>query len=187
VKRHLFNLLAAASLALGLASTALWFRSFRQYDHIHGIVRRNFLLELGSQPNRLYFQIDQLEKDFELPTSVPRFGWHSVPWSGADVLWADLPSNVIFDHWGFALLRGHDVLEVPYVVPMIGVSTPHWFVATMCYLLFGLVAYHALKLRTRHRLGLCPMCGYDLRATPDRCPECGTAVPAIARRGKMLA
>jgi hypothetical protein len=59
------------------------------------------------------------------------------------------------------------------------VVVPYWMLLAPA-LVFPLIASaRALRRRWRARqwrmAGHCPVCGYDLRATPDRCPECGAA------------
>jgi hypothetical protein len=56
---------------------------------------------------------------------------------------------------------------------------PHWFlvVITGASPILWLSAARNRRRRLRELAGLCRMCGYDLRATPERCPECGE-VPA---------
>jgi hypothetical protein len=57
-----------------------------------------------------------------------------------------------------------------FVVIMALQFVGHWGRA----LLIGRQIHHAIRVDLR-AAGRCTSCGYDLRATPSRCPECGRA------------
>jgi hypothetical protein len=57
---------------------------------------------------------------------------------------------------------------------------PHWALLTVCAAgavsSWRMVRSH--RRASRRRAGRCASCGYDLRMTPDRCPECGVVPSA---------
>ncbi|HEY2588143.1 MAG TPA: hypothetical protein VGI81_20535 [Tepidisphaeraceae bacterium] len=58
---------------------------------------------------------------------------------------------------------------------------PHWiaFAATCCLPAMAVLgSLHRTFRRRRRRRQFCLSCGYDLRASTARCPECGTPIPA---------
>ena len=59
---------------------------------------------------------------------------------------------------------------------MYGVAAPLWFVALVLGVVPGWWLMRILRRRRRGAGSCCRQCGYDLRATPLRCPECGMEV-----------
>jgi hypothetical protein len=56
-------------------------------------------------------------------------------------------------------------------------AVPSWF-CVACPLVCFASWLRAKRAGTAHREpGFCHKCGYDLRASKDRCPECGTPIP----------
>ncbi|CAN5391259.1 hypothetical protein BH09PLA1_BH09PLA1_12800 [soil metagenome] len=63
------------------------------------------------------------------------------------------------------------------------VGVPYWCILLLCVPFPAAWVLRRRKIAKRRIAGQCLTCGYDLRATSDRCPECGTPAPPIPSPG----
>ena len=186
--RHLFTLCSAVSLLLCVAVCVLWVRSYWWCDLFNAdrVDAQNYKIatgsvfdfELASGLGGIFIGYEQFHDPRDGPEEDDGRHWR-VYWkselpekfAGTDHLdAAESPAARLGFHWEgeFWDARNHHIMTV----------VPHWFAALIASVIPA-CRYLRSRRRSRPRPGLCRRCGYDLRATPGRCPECGAA--AVAR------
>jgi hypothetical protein len=117
----------------------------------------------------------------------PPPAWTSVRATAATVAdWRPLASPGTATDWqrlGFAygrgdmpLLNGPPASPGPLPSPYVFFTIPWWLVSALAVIVPAQRIRHWRRICWRQRHGHCENCGYDLRATPTRCPECGREV-----------
>jgi hypothetical protein len=72
-----------------------------------------------------------------------------------------------------------------FTPPFVAYGIPYWPLATVLSIPVAGAAWRLLLRARRARRGLCPGCGYDVRASESLCPEC--AEPVTRRRHRPAA
>jgi hypothetical protein len=198
--RRLFTLLSALSLVLFLATAALWVRGLRGGDQFIFTTGGRLWWVMSSRgevsvicvrrwprPERFRWVTD--DSSYAIPTvsytAPPEFGseWRVAGASGENTevsTWLDEAGTPVSlaESENRSTRQGGPVHESG-MMPCRSVSVPLWMPLVLGGVAPGILLATRVRARRRRRLasGLCPTCGYDLRATPARCPECGTAGP----------
>jgi hypothetical protein len=168
VRRWAFNLAAAVSFLLCVGAAVLWVRSYWRADAL-GFSSEKRAVQCGVASGRLRLGIITLLE--EGGRWQPGFAQSHYP-AESDPPSHRFPATVA--NLGFAaehVMRGRNndsrLLMVPLWLPLLLFAGTAFVTRT--------TAGRLLRAE-RRRKGLCPSCGYDVFATPDRCPECGTPI-----------
>ena len=176
MKRRLFNLVAAVSLLLFLATVAFGAWTFETTLCLDEAYMEGGRAVLVASRARVLVFLDPLhwrDRNFRLKFR-PGFD-HSCNVADFPRGSRDLKSDFEFAGFGFWQRDSGDTCRRSVAVPL-------WaFVAF--FAIAPALKYRAVRReRMNQRPGLCRRCGYDLRASKERCPECGTAIGAVRLR-----
>ena len=114
----------------------------------------------------------------ELQQTTERYRAHG--WELEHQTWQNRPSRgpMLGSRFGFSWYR--EVQLRPKDPLKWSVVFPNWLAVGAFALSPALVIVKSI--RRRRKVGMCPECGYDMRATPDRCPECGAVGESVGVR-----
>ncbi len=175
-RRWVFNGLAAMSLLFFLATVGLWLESeFAADGGFRADSASQFTVESGT--GEISFSFIRLQNFLGQPTPGLHFfhdtfhRWWPDSLGGQYVRGAGYPQEP-WDRLGFHFL--YRSTSPQWVGTVWLISVPFWFLVCVFSVLPVIQLRRSLLRRHQLRDRLCSNCGYDLRATPDRCPECGT-------------
>ena len=202
MKRHIFNIAVAVSLAGFLAVIWLWVTSYWQTTYVYLEVTTgenlswdayHLVLASGSGELALTFTKFALRNTSPIGAPSPLIHWSIVD-EVRKLVRADgsFASRLGFQYRIYQNLSHYPHPDspsgaLPVIVPPMAsepsirtdqksLIVPAWLVELLALLLPICWVAKFCRKRRRMRLGLCFRCGYDLRATKEQCPECGTPV-----------
>jgi hypothetical protein len=199
MRRRLFTLMSVLSLVLCVVTSALWVRSYWQFDAV-GTHVGNRTASLVSYRGRIGLNVIRFNNggyrhEPELARMSLSFNETAKVIVGTYIEYEDRLGEVAdagpeLGRWGFSFngsdefylglqtLKSGEHVKPDYYWWRLGM--PVWPMPAIAMILPTCWLF-AQRKRAGRAATLCAHCGYDLRATPDRCPECGT-VPTAPKR-----
>ena len=162
MRRWLFTIFSAFSLLLCLILLYGWIRSY---------MPRHWSLECGAGRLLIMFW------DGNLPDG----GWQAYnpgnkeAFAGFTPLWQAMRRSSDAKWLGFQYTTG----TIAGFVNIRIIAIPLWFLVPLCATLPAFWFLSFRRLRRRVKSGQCLSCGYDLRESKDKCPECGTTIKPV--------
>ena len=164
VARRLFTLVSLLSLLLCATTAAVWVRSYRFLDQWNAPRSRDSVV-LDSQRGFIWGMYSSVRDPREVSGYRSQAGNFQAPaddaYDAADRKWR-VP--------GVTVVADTDLGPNDHVV-LVFVSD--WLIVALFAMLPLTWCATTLRKGAERPKGHCRSCGYDLRATPDRCPECG--------------